>query len=201
LKPNVATTLQEKGSAAFVYLRRRPNTNHMIFLNYRQFTEKERADALAEVLKENNIAFEIVTDRPSLDSLYGDKLFKNEYFVKIGKEDFERADLLLLNLTKDQLVNVEKDHYLFEFTNEELYEITDRPAEWSEFDFLLAMKILSDRGLPVNHAKIIKSKQDRVETLSKKAEWDRVYGKWAVASMVITLVAYWIFREFLFSLF
>lgn len=173
----------------------------MIFLNYRQFSEKERADALAEILKENNIAFEIVSDRQSLDSLYGDKLFKNEYFVKIQKEDFERADVLLLNLAKGLLIDVEKDHYLFQFTNEELHEITDKPDEWSEFDFLLAMKILSDRGIPVNHAKIIESKQDRVETLSKKAEWDRVNGKWAVVSIVITLLASWIFREFLFSLF
>jgi hypothetical protein len=111
------------------------------------------------------------------------------------------ADVLLLNLSKAQLDNVEKDHYLFEFTNEELYEITEKPDEWGEFDFLLAMKILSDRGLPVNHAKIIKSKQDRVETLSKKAAWDRAYGKWAIASMVIMLVASWIFRKFILSLF
>ncbi|HEY0743527.1 MAG TPA: hypothetical protein VGD40_18795 [Chryseosolibacter sp.] len=173
----------------------------MIFLNYRQFSEKQQADALAEILKENDIPFETVVDRESLDSLYGDKLFKNEYFVKIQKEDFERADVLLLNLAKSQLANVEKDHYLFEFTNAELYEIIDRPDEWSEFDFLLAMKILSDRGLPVNHAKIIKSKQERVETLSKKAAWDRAYGKWAVVSIVITLIAYWIFRKFLLALF
>lgn len=173
----------------------------MIFLNYRQFTEKEQADALAEILNENNIAFEIVADRESLDSLYGDKLLKNAYFVKIQKEDFERADVLLLNLAKGQLANVEKDHYLFQFTNAELYEIMDRPDEWSEFDFLLAMKILSDRGLPVNHEKIMKSKQDKVETLSKKDEWDRAYGKWAVASIVVTLLAYWMFRKILFSLF
>lgn len=41
---------------------------------------------------------------------------------------------------------VDKDYYLFSFTEIELEDLIQKKNEWSKFDFLLAKKILNDRG-------------------------------------------------------
>src|SRR5260221_4377450 len=122
----------------------------MEFINYKKYYEQERADALKQILQENNIEFETEEERESLDTLYGDKHFLKQFFIKIKQEDFLKADAVLKELSLKELATVDKDHYLFEFSDEELFEIISKPDEWNEFDFELAKKILGDRGKTIN---------------------------------------------------
>lgn len=142
---------------------------------YKKFSEQERFNAVVEILKENGIEHSVTEDRESLDSLYGDKHFKHLFFVKIKKEDFEKVDNLLLSQASQHLESVEKEHYLFSFTNEELHDIISKPDEWNEFDFLLAQKILQDRGISIDQAKIKKLKDERIRELAKPDEKGRVW--------------------------
>jgi len=64
----------------------------MGLLVYKRFYEQERANGLTEVLADNGIEFELTEDKENLDSLYGDKQFSKEYFVKINGDDFKKAD-------------------------------------------------------------------------------------------------------------
>jgi hypothetical protein len=145
----------------------------MEFVTYKKLFERERVDALTNILNDNGIEFEIAEDRDSLDSLYGDNHLSKQFFIKIKKEDFAKADTILLSESAKELETVEKDHYLFSFTDEELFDILTKPDEWNEFDYQLAEKILKERGKDISTDTINLLKQQRIKELAKPEESQR----------------------------
>jgi len=157
----------------------------MSFLTYKTFYEKERADVLTRILSDNGIEFEITEDRESLDSLYGDKLFNQQYFVKLRKDDFKKADSLLFDASAKELNNVDKEHYLYNFTDEELFDILSKPDEWNGFDYQLSQQILKDRGKNINADVIDLLKKQRIKELAKPEEGQR---NWIYAGYIFALL-------------
>lgn len=147
----------------------------MKFLTYRTFTEKDGVDALTELLRANNIEFEVTEDRDSLDSLYVGKLVNHQIFVKIRQEDFEKANSILSQLEEKEVENADKDHYLFGFTDEELFEIVSKPDEWNEYDYQLSKKILRQRGKKIDDNIIQLLKKQRLNDLSKPEEGQKTW--------------------------
>jgi hypothetical protein len=157
----------------------------MGLLVYKRFYEQERANGLTELLADNGIEFELTEDKENLDALYGDKQFSKQYFVKIKADDFKKVDSILLNLSEKELETVDKDHYLFGFTDEELFEIISKPDEWNEFDFQLAKKILRERGKEINQNTIDLLKKQRLNDLAKPEEGQR---NWIYAGYIFALL-------------
>lgn len=157
----------------------------MELITYKTFYKQEQVNALVALLKENGIEYRITQERESLDSLYGDKVFKRQYFVKIRKEDFATVDSLLIDQSRKLLETVEKDHYLFSFTNEELYDVISKPDEWTPLDYVLAQKILADRGQPIDEKKISQLKNERIKELAKP---DKKNREWIYAGYLFAFL-------------
>lgn len=149
---------------------RRPQLQKMEFVLYKKYNEKERVESLTNILKQEAILFEITEDRDSLDSLYGGSSSTRNYYIKIRQEDFEKADSILLNLSAKELDAVDPDHYLYQFTDEELFDILSKPDEWNEFDYLLSKRILKERGKEINEDTIQLLRKNRISELSKPDE-------------------------------
>ena len=81
----------------------------------------------------------------------------------------------MLDIGNTELDNVDKTHYLFEFTNDELFDILSKPDEWNALDYQLAKKILNDRGREVNDEIIESLKEQRIAELAKPDESNRVW--------------------------
>lgn len=157
----------------------------MDFVVYKKFVDEEPAQALIHELNSNNIETELAHDRESLDSLYGQKVFAKEFFVKVRRKDIAQADALLEEQSKKQLDSVDRDHYLFSFTDEELDEIMEKPDEWNEFDFQLAKKILKDRGRAVDESRIAQLKKERFNAL---AEPMKPSPSWVIIGYLFALI-------------
>src|SRR5687767_8283569 len=157
----------------------------MEFLTYKKYHEQERVDALTQILTENGIEFEITEDRESLDSLYGDKHFSRQFFVKIKRDDFAKADAALAHVTIAELETVDKDHYLYGFSDEELFDILSKPDEWNEFDYQLSKKILNERGKEINTDTIELLKKQRIKELAKPEEQQKA---WIYAGYLLALL-------------
>jgi hypothetical protein len=157
----------------------------MEFITYRKFNEQDQVEYLTNILKENEIDFEIAEDRDSLDTLYGANHLTKHFYIKIKKEDFAKADSILLSLMETDLATVDKDHYLFDFTDEELFEILSKPDEWNEADYLLANKILRDRGKEISDHTITLLKTQRIKELAKPDEGHR---RWMYAGYIFALL-------------
>jgi hypothetical protein len=157
----------------------------MELITYKRFNAESQVEHLTEVLKENEIDFEVEVDRDSLNTLYGANHLTKYFFVKIRREDFGKTDSLLLSLSERELASVDKDHYLFDFADQELFEILSKPDEWNEMDYLLSRKILRDRGKEVNDHTIELLRKQRLSELAKPEEGHK---GWMYAGYIFALL-------------
>jgi hypothetical protein len=157
----------------------------MELITYKKFNEQEQVEYLTGILKENEIGFEVAEDRDSLDTLYGANHLTKHFYIKIKKEDFAKVDSILLSLMETDLASVDKDHYLFNFTDVELFDILSKPDEWNEADYLLASKILKERGKEINDDTI---KLLRAQRISELAKPDEGHRSWMYAGYIFALL-------------
>jgi hypothetical protein len=147
----------------------------MQFSVYKTFHEHESAEALTSLLRANNIEVEVIEQRDSLDSLYGAKASTKEIFVKIKQADFEKADQIISRESQHDIASVDPDHYLFSFSDDELFDIIAKKDEWSEFDFQLARKILKDRGKDISEETVALLRNQRINEIAKPEESPRAW--------------------------
>lgn len=135
------------------------------FVTYRKFIFKDDALDLIEILKENNIDYVLDDNSSRLDSSFGNDDNTKQFVLKIEKENFEKVEELEEKSISKSLDNVDKSYYLFESSDEYLIEIVLKKEEWSKFDYLLAQKILKERGKEINQDLIKAINKRRVEDL------------------------------------
>lgn len=137
-------------------------------ITYQKFNSKEQATELAEIFTQEGIEHQIDDTSAMVDLTFTSNQLEIEFRVKIKKSDFERADQLVNQLYASQIEFVDKEYYLFQFTNDELYDLLIRYDEWGKFDYLLAQKILKDRKQEINDEILLRLRKNRIEELSKQ---------------------------------
>ena len=140
--------------------------------SFRRTGDIGQANELLKELEKHNIAGKINEIGSSLDASFGATEITREFEVALKSSDFERANNILQNNALSDLSQVDQGHYLFEFTNEELYDILLKPDEWNELDYNLTIKILKDRGQSVDEYLLLSLKKQRLEDLAKPEESD-----------------------------
>lgn len=156
------------------------------FALFKKFNNVEQANELANELKNKGIECQLVDDSPPVDITFtGNSVLQSETQLMIKQSDFEKANKVLDDIADELLVNINKDHYLFEFTNEELYEILTKSDEWNSFDYKLAQRILKERGQDINENLLKSLKQDRIAELSKP---DKGQGAWIILGYIFSLL-------------
>lgn len=133
---------------------------------FKTFYSEEDANALGDLLKKNGIKAETGKLRIILDKAIIGDIAQGEVYVKIPGRDFEKANRIINEQIEQNLAVVEKDYYLYEFSNEELQEILDKPDEWSNQDVIIAKKILAQRGVELNEKEIQDKAAKRLLQLS-----------------------------------
>jgi hypothetical protein len=141
------------------------------FLTFQQFNDPALAENLVDLLAKNKIAYEVEEELVVVNPLTA---INNEltkvYRVRIDADDFTRVNQLLKNRDDQYINDVEKDYYLFDFTNDELTEILEKEDEWSSLDHELAKKILTERGVNVDMVKLAAISESRLEELRQPEE-------------------------------
>ncbi|HNR18515.1 MAG TPA: hypothetical protein PKN75_00535 [Bacteroidia bacterium] len=153
------------------------------FITLQKFNSIGLAQELAELLKENCIEYVLDGNEHYNNALSIDRI--GEYRIKLRESDFETANELLLDISQKQLQNIDKDYYLFEFSNEELLEVITKPDEWGQLDNLLAQKLLKERGMEVNPALVETLNKQRIHEISKTEQGNRI---WIYAGYFFALV-------------
>ena len=106
----------------------------------------EEAQEVQRLFLEEGINSKIIDNSSSLDASFIGATYDNKIEVVIANKHFGKAEFILSKNAEEVIREVDKEHYLFNFSNEELYDILLKPDEWSEFDYLLSKKILKERG-------------------------------------------------------
>ncbi len=131
------------------------------FVTYKRFSTVEDAEVFVGILKNNAIRFELENNSicEDVSAVYG-AVPQTEIDVKLIQSDFEKVDKLLEKEAAETILLLDKEYYLYDFTNEELYDVINNYDKWNETDYLLAQKILNARGEKITD-EVTKSKKDK----------------------------------------
>lgn len=136
------------------------------FVSFRKFSNLEQARMLEELLFSNNIENRLIENKSSLDGSFSTTLL-NDYEIKIKHEDFIKAVGFMESHAVHMFNNIDKDYYLLSFNDDELYDIILKKDEWNEFDYLLAKKLLADRGKVIDDELLKDLRKQRLDDLAK----------------------------------
>jgi hypothetical protein len=137
------------------------------YVTFKIFPDKDSAEDFSEVLRLAGIDFEIEEDSLVFDPSYANNPLNKDYVVKIRQSDMSAATKAYADYFEKQIDQAPPDHYLFEFTDQELEEILAKPDEWGTFDYLLSRKILSQRGIEIPDEKLALLKAERYKQLAQ----------------------------------
>lgn len=154
------------------------------FTSFRKYPDASQAKGLEQFLKENNIECLYIDNSPRLGTAFGGEMQK-EYEIQLRQPDFEKATLLLEELAKEEVNQLPDDYYLLEFTDDELIDVVVKKDEWNEFDYLLAIQLLKERGKTIDEELINSLNKRRIEDLAKP-ESDQT--AWIIAGYAFALM-------------
>ncbi len=140
---------------------------------FKKFPNLDQANEMALLLKENNIAVVLVDNSPAMNITFSGNTLEDEIELKISQTDFQKAKTVLNNSVEISIEELDKNHYLREFSKIELYDILTKPDEWGEFDFLMARKLLESKGERIDEETINTFYKERINKLAipKKSKW------------------------------
>ena len=147
------------------------------YSTYQKFTDILIAEEIAEELKANGIEYSLVNNLHSYVNVFGFNPIDFPIALNLKSGDFRKADIILDKFYKKEIENVNKDYYLFEFSDQELHEIILNPYDWGHFDYQLAKHLLQKKGEEISDSVIQKLKDDRVSELS-------IHEKVSIAKLV-----------------
>ena len=155
------------------------------FITYQKFNDPALAEELAEKLDHHDIAYFVDESSFRFDPSLVMSNATTEYAVKIKSEDFEKVNQLLIADESKNVNDVDKDYYLFTFTDDELMDVITKADEWSAFDVVLARKLLAERGKNVSDKEIETINEQRIEELKQP---DTPQTFWIVIGYMVSIL-------------
>lgn len=155
----------------------------MELITYKKYNDEETALAIGDLLKENGIEYEIENTNTFFNPEFSYNKANFNVLLKLRGQDFEKGNLVIEKFYESMIDRLDKDYYLFQFSNDELFEILQKPDEWGELDVVLAKKLLKDRGSIITDNDIQYLKNQRIQTLAKpqKAGWSLIVSGYCLA--------------------
>ena len=135
------------------------------FKSFRIFHDQDPLRVFVEFLEDHQILYTVEDRSPAFDPSFAYNSFSKEYSVEIAPENFQKVYDLEQKDVEKEIENAPKDHYLYKYSKEELEEIVNARDEWNAYDYLLAKKILQERGVSIDEEQLEKQQLDRISTL------------------------------------
>jgi hypothetical protein len=161
-------------------------TNHSVLKKFKSIHE---AEELASFLKEHDVDPIVENNIPNFDVTFANNTINQDYIVYVSADDFDSANKILEVYSKSFLADLPADHYLYDFTEEELMEVITNKDEWSEIDFHLARKLLADKGIEFGEDEIEKFRAEKLAKEIKPKELKTgAFVAWLIASILFPLI-------------
>jgi hypothetical protein len=157
------------------------------FRDFQSFASAEAAQPLLAALEQRGIATITSFDngQVAFDPSFANNKLTSKFIVQLSLADFERASQVLADLDKDALSQANPNHYLFNFSDEELFDLLLKPDEWSSFDVALASQLLRKRGRDISPDTLKLLRQHRVAKLAQPDEDHSIWVRSGYASALL----------------
>lgn len=138
-----------------------------VFKEYQTFHNLEQAREFTNLLDKSNIEYDIEKVTPVFDPAFTGNTMNDTIILKLLPSDFSKADKAYADAMIVDLGVIDKDYYLFSFSNEELMEVIIKKDEWNDFDYVLALKLLKERGREITPDMLDTIRKQRLADLSR----------------------------------
>jgi len=139
------------------------------FITARKFSDKEPFNDFLQTLEISSIPYQTEVFKERIDAV-SMRTLPAEYNVRVPKDKFSQVFEILNDIASKEVLEVDNTHYLFDFTDQELYDILAKPDEWSAFDYQLSQRILKERGKEIDKDFLNSLRKTRIEDLAKPEE-------------------------------
>jgi hypothetical protein len=154
---------------------------------YQQFFTEEEAQPIISLLTEHGIVYTFKKSRVNFDKIYTGDAINEPFELKIPADQFERVNQLLLANINVNVDELDKDHYLLSFTEEELRNVISNPDEWSKQDYLIATELLKRRGLVYTREQLQQISDEKTEVLAKPEK--SISGGWITFAYLVPVIS------------
>lgn len=134
---------------------------------FRTVATQNAADEITKLLAEKDIESEVIKESFSPASTFGEGSLSSNFEIRIKNIDRDKAEAIMIDVAEQFLSNIDPEHYLFSFSDQELIDLLSQKYEWSEIDILLSEKILNDRGVKIDHQKLSTENEIRILELAE----------------------------------
>ena len=152
------------------------------FLPYQSFATEVVAQPLLELLERHRVPVETGWAKPDFDVSMANNATDTRFVVRLQPADFERARELEEQGNETLMAEAPFDHYLFDFDDDELFDILVKPDEWNSYDVSLARHILRQRGREVSPDTVRLLRRNRLAEMTKpepsQSVWLLFRGHW-----------------------
>lgn len=157
------------------------------FREFQTYASAEAAQPLLATLAQQGIEYRTTLDNGQLafDPSFANNRLISKFIVKVRLADFERGTQVLATLNERALSQVDPKHYLFSFSDEELFDLLVKPDEWSSLDVTLAGQLLRQRGRDISPDTLRLLRQHRVAEL---AQPEKEHHVWVAAGYISALL-------------
>lgn len=165
---------------------------------FQRFNDREIAEKIADRLRDKGVECIVTEDKKYFDPTFANNQVEPTISLKIAAANFAQAHAALEAYYAQQLQSVDTDYYLLEFTNDELMDIIRKPDEWGHFDYMLAKKLLKERGSEVSPETIDLLRTQRNDELSKPESsgkfWIYIGYLSAILGGFVGVIIAWVLR-------
>ncbi len=145
-------------------------TEELAWIDLATFPDRESTEDLLDLLKENQITFQVIEDPHQMgDSLNLELQNRGPtaLHIQVMAKDAERAQRILALSAGKEVNEVEDDDYLSGFSDHDLLDVLHKPDEWNQVDYQLAIKFLKARGIAIEEAQLHQWAAERLKELEK----------------------------------
>ena len=135
------------------------------YLNYQKFSSNDEALLFIKLVKANNIRFKVEDTSQIFDPAMANNKHEMNVIILVHADDFSKLDTVLENQSELSLDDFDKEHYLFNFSEDELIDILKKSDEWSLQDRILARLILEKKQIIFSEEQLTTWKNDRYKLL------------------------------------
>lgn len=157
------------------------------FRDFQTTASAEAAQPLLQALARHGLDYRTSQDngQVAFDPSFANNQLVSKFIIKLRLADFERGSQLLADLNQHALSQVAPNHYLFSFSDEELFDLLVKPDEWNAFDVTLAGQLLRQRGRDISPDTLKLLRQHRVAEL---AQPDQDHTAWVKGGYISALL-------------
>lgn len=156
------------------------------WIHLQTYASQEEAAPLLALLSENGISYDLVQDvhQPG-DGLNFDLENRGPdvVHVQVFPKDLERAQRVLEVLAGEVQSELEDSDYLNSFSDAELFDVLKNFDEWNQVDYVLAARLLVQRGHALDDAQLTMWRSERMRVLEtpQKAGASYLTGAYVMA--------------------